>query len=109
MVPTVNSFHPAQNLPNAPLIVYPNAGHGSQVHIRSHLGGAGPKLDPDGERPRCARIVRITAGSWQILLSARAASGVEDLIEAEANEALTLKGFARPVPAFNVLRLKSPA
>jgi pimeloyl-ACP methyl ester carboxylesterase len=30
MVPTVNSFHLAQNLPNALLIVYPNAGHGSQ-------------------------------------------------------------------------------
>ena len=45
----------------------------------------------------------------QILLSARVASGVEDLIETEEIEALTLKGFARPVPAFNVLRLKSPA
>jgi pimeloyl-ACP methyl ester carboxylesterase len=30
MVPTVNSLHLAQNLPNALLIVYPNAGHGSQ-------------------------------------------------------------------------------
>ena len=30
MVPTVNSFHLSQNLPNALLIVYPNAGHGSQ-------------------------------------------------------------------------------
>lgn len=72
-------------------------------------GRAGPKLDPDGERPRCARIIRITAGSWQILLFAHVASGVEDLIEAEATEALTLKGFARRVPAFNVLRPKSPA
>jgi len=26
----VNSFHLAQHLPNALLIVYPNAGHGSQ-------------------------------------------------------------------------------
>jgi class 3 adenylate cyclase/putative methionine-R-sulfoxide reductase with GAF domain len=45
----------------------------------------------------------------QILLSARVVSGVEDLIETEEIEALTLKGFARPVPAFNLLRLKSPA
>jgi len=30
MVSTVNSFHLAQHLPNALLIVYPNAGHGSQ-------------------------------------------------------------------------------
>jgi hypothetical protein len=84
-------------------------GHSAQGAAAPDAGGAGPKLDPDGERPRCARIVRITAGSWQILLSARVASGVEDLIEAEAIEALTLKGFARPVHAFNVLRLKSPA
>ena len=45
----------------------------------------------------------------QILLSARVASEVEQLIETEEIGALTLKGFARPVPAFNLLRLKSPA
>ncbi|MFQ5973999.1 MAG: adenylate/guanylate cyclase domain-containing protein [Alphaproteobacteria bacterium] len=45
----------------------------------------------------------------QILISARVASGVEDLVEAEEVGALTLKGFARPVPAFNLLRLKTPA
>jgi class 3 adenylate cyclase len=45
----------------------------------------------------------------QILLSSRVASGVEDLIETEEIGALTLKGFARPVPAFNILRLTLPA
>jgi class 3 adenylate cyclase len=44
----------------------------------------------------------------QILLSALVASGVEDLIETEEIGALTLKGFARPVPASNLLGLKSP-
>jgi adenylate cyclase len=45
----------------------------------------------------------------QILLSSRVASEVEDLIETEEIGELTLKGFVRPVPAFNILRLKSPA
>ena len=44
----------------------------------------------------------------QILLSSRVASGVEDLIEVEEIGPLALKGFARPVPAFNLLRSKSP-
>jgi class 3 adenylate cyclase len=42
----------------------------------------------------------------QILLSSRVAAEVEELIEAEEIGALTLKGFARPVPAFNLVRLK---
>jgi len=33
-------------------------------------------------------------------------SEVEDLVETEEIGALALKGFARPVPAANVLRLK---
>jgi class 3 adenylate cyclase len=45
----------------------------------------------------------------QILLSARVASEVEDFVETDEVGALTLKGFARPVPAFNLLRLKPPA
>ena len=45
----------------------------------------------------------------QILLSARVASGVEDLVETEEVGVLALKGFARPVPAFNLLQLKPPA
>jgi class 3 adenylate cyclase len=42
----------------------------------------------------------------QILLSQRVASGVEDMAEAETIGELTLKGFQRPVKAFNVVRLK---
>jgi pimeloyl-ACP methyl ester carboxylesterase len=30
MIATINSWHLAQNIPNAQLIVYPDAGHGSQ-------------------------------------------------------------------------------
>jgi class 3 adenylate cyclase len=45
----------------------------------------------------------------QILLSTRVASGVEDLVETEEIGALTLKGFARPVQAFDLLRLKPSA
>jgi len=30
MIPTINSWHLAQNIPNAQLIVYPDAGHGAQ-------------------------------------------------------------------------------
>ena len=42
----------------------------------------------------------------QILLSQRVASGVEGMAEAETIGELTLKGFQRPVKAFNVVRLK---
>ena len=44
----------------------------------------------------------------QILVSSRVAGEVEDLVDTEEVGALTLKGLARPVPAFNVLRLKVP-
>jgi class 3 adenylate cyclase len=43
----------------------------------------------------------------QILLSQRVAGGVEEIAEVEAVGELTLKGFQRPVKAFNVVRLKS--
>lgn len=47
MVPTINAYHLAQAIPNAQLIVYPDAGHGSQyqypdrflVHAREFLDG----------------------------------------------------------------------
>ncbi len=47
------------------------------------------------------------AGPGQILISRRVHSEVENLIESESIGDLTLKGFARPVPAFNILNLKS--
>jgi class 3 adenylate cyclase len=43
----------------------------------------------------------------QILVSRRVASDAEDLIETEPVGPLVLKGLAKPVPAFNVVRLKS--
>lgn len=45
----------------------------------------------------------------QILLSARAFTLVEDLIEAEPLADLTLKGFSRPVPAYSVSTLLGAA
>jgi class 3 adenylate cyclase len=47
------------------------------------------------------------AGPAEILVSRRVAGAVEDLASLEALEPLTLKGFARPVPAFRVLALKA--
>src|SRR5882724_5103687 len=44
----------------------------------------------------------------QILVSPRVASDTEDLSETEAVGVLTLKGLAKPVATFNVLRLKTP-
>jgi class 3 adenylate cyclase len=45
----------------------------------------------------------------QILLSARIASAVEEMAETEEIGTLTLKGFARPIAAFNLVRLKPSA
>src|SRR6185295_5948158 len=42
------------------------------------------------------------AGGGQILISARVAAAVEGMIDAESLGALTLKGLARPVPAWSV-------
>ncbi|HEU4673240.1 MAG TPA: response regulator [Candidatus Limnocylindrales bacterium] len=43
----------------------------------------------------------------QILLSQRAHAAVEELVAAEPVGDLTLKGFSRPVPALNVIALRS--
>jgi class 3 adenylate cyclase len=43
----------------------------------------------------------------QILVSQRVLGAVEDLVEVEDLGGLALKGFSKPVPAFNVVRLKS--
>ena len=42
----------------------------------------------------------------QILLNQRVAGGVDQIAEVETVGELTLKGFQRPVKAFNVVRLK---
>jgi len=46
------------------------------------------------------------AQGGQILVSSKVAAAVESLIDAEEVGPLTLKGFLKPVPAFNVLGLK---
>ncbi len=48
------------------------------------------------------------AAPWQILISQRVCAAVDDLVEAEPIGDLTLKGFSRPVAAYNVARLKEP-
>jgi len=46
------------------------------------------------------------ARSGQILVSQRVYSAVEELVETEALDQLTLKGFSKPVTAYNVIGLK---
>ena len=46
------------------------------------------------------------AEAGQILISRRVWTGIESIAEVEAVGRLALKGFRRPVEAFNVLRLK---
>jgi adenylate cyclase len=45
------------------------------------------------------------ARPWQILLSQRVHAAVEEFVTSEPVGELTLRGFSRPVPAFNVLGL----
>src|SRR5206468_2046473 len=49
------------------------------------------------------------ARGGQILVSRRLYTSVEDLVEVEPLGELTLRGFARPVTAFNVLRVRATA
>ena len=42
----------------------------------------------------------------EILVSQRLLGSIESMVEAESMGELTLKGFHRPVPAYNILRLK---
>jgi class 3 adenylate cyclase len=49
------------------------------------------------------------ARGGQVLISRRLYTAVEDLVEAEALGELALRGFARPVTVFNVLRARAMA
>ena len=42
----------------------------------------------------------------EILVSQRLLGSIESMVEAESMGELTLKGFHRPVPAYNILRFK---
>ncbi|HTN70025.1 MAG TPA: response regulator [Methylomirabilota bacterium] len=46
------------------------------------------------------------AKGGQIVIDRKTLSKMEELVEVEALEEFQLKGFARPVPAFNIVRLK---
>jgi class 3 adenylate cyclase len=46
------------------------------------------------------------AKGWQILISSRVATAVEELIDAEEVGSLSLRGLVRPVPTFNIVGLK---
>jgi adenylate cyclase len=48
------------------------------------------------------------ARDGQILVSEQVFAATRDLVEAEALPALTLKGFAQPVPAYNIVTLTAP-
>jgi len=52
-----------------------------------------------------ARLCR-EAKAGQILAETRVADAVEDIIESAEVEPVTLKGFHRPMPAVDVLKLK---
>ena len=52
-----------------------------------------------------SRLCDAAAGG-QILVSARVRAAVEDLVETESMGELSLKGFRKPVPAFNVVSLR---
>jgi class 3 adenylate cyclase len=49
------------------------------------------------------------AKGGQILVSSRVAGAVEELADLEEVATMTLKGFLRPVPTFNVVGLKTSA
>ncbi|MBI2533356.1 MAG: adenylate/guanylate cyclase domain-containing protein, partial [Deltaproteobacteria bacterium] len=46
------------------------------------------------------------ATGGQILVDRKTLSRIEDLVEVEPRDELTLKGFPRPVAAFNILKIK---
>jgi adenylate cyclase len=48
------------------------------------------------------------AKGGQILIDRKTLNKIEDLVEIEPLEELQLKGFTRPVPAFNIIKSKSP-
>ena len=60
-----------------------------------------------GTVPNLAARLCAEAKPGEILVSQRLLRSVEDTVEAEPAGELTLKGFHRPVPAYQILRLKA--
>jgi class 3 adenylate cyclase len=52
-----------------------------------------------------ARLCGEALGS-EILIDRKTLSRAEELVEVEPRDELTLKGFPRPVAAFNIVRIK---
>jgi class 3 adenylate cyclase len=52
-----------------------------------------------------ARLCGEALGS-EILIDRKTLSRIEELVEVEPRDELTLKGFPRPVAAFNIVRIK---
>jgi class 3 adenylate cyclase len=59
-----------------------------------------------GSVPNLAARLCGEAKPGEILVPQRLLGKVENIAEAESAGELTLKGFHRPVPAYNILRLK---
>jgi class 3 adenylate cyclase/CheY-like chemotaxis protein len=64
------------------------------------------EYEPNGPVVNLAARLCEEARSDQILISARVEAAIDDVVEVEPVGDLTLKGFARPVPAFNVLSIR---
>ena len=60
-----------------------------------------------GSVPNLAARLCGEAKPGEILVSQRLLGSIESMVEAESMGELTLKGFHRPVPAYNILRLKT--
>jgi len=60
-----------------------------------------------GSVPNLAARLCGEAKPGEILVSQRFLSGVEELVEAEPRGELLLKGFHRPVAAYNIVRLRT--
>src|SRR5882724_2666800 len=59
-----------------------------------------------GSVPNLAARLCGEAKPGEILISQRLLGSIESMVEAESMGELTLKGFHRPVPAYNILRFK---
>ena len=70
----------------------------SQVKLHAEFGGVVPNL--------AARLCG-EAKPGEILVPQRLLANVEEMVEIESVGELMLKGFHRPVAAYNILRLKS--
>jgi hypothetical protein len=67
------------------------------------------RAPPPETKPNLASRLADEATAGQILISQRLYAEVEDEVEVEPVGEFTLKGFQRPVAAFNVVAVREPA